>query len=139
MTNEILYYGGIIITVAFGILSIVLFFKLHIYAVIGELTGVTAKKGIKRLKDEGNTGVKKKGFAIRNNTSKILVRRSRNSSKLNRSQKLEEETTVLRKEEGETTVLQQKEEETTVLAFGQQIQFELEKDIVVTHSDETIS
>lgn len=155
MTNEIMYYGGMITAILFGILSIVLFFVLHIYAVVGDLTGITAKRRIKKLKDDGNGQAKGKLVAIRNNTSKVLVRRNRTTIKLDKKQeekatlklfrnkdktvdKQVDETVVLKGNDAETTVLQTTENETTVLKPNNSIYFEMEKDIVITHSDEKI-
>lgn len=145
MANEILYYGGMIAAVIFGILAVLLFFILHIYFVIGDLTGITAKRRIRKLRNEGNIDKKNKISSIRNNTSKILVRHNKAISKSNKIQDSEKETLKLlrskgkaQKKEDETTVLKCNENETVVLDSNKRVYFEIEKDIVITHSDETI-
>ena len=48
---EICFYGGLTLAIIFLIVSVVLFIVLKIPKVIGELTGKSAKKGIKEMKD----------------------------------------------------------------------------------------
>lgn len=52
-TYEICYYGGMIAAIVLLIVTIVLFFVLKIPRVIGELTGLTARKGVKTIKEKG--------------------------------------------------------------------------------------
>ena len=75
---EICFYGGLILTIIFLLLSIILFVVLNIPKVFGELTGRAAKKGIKE-KQQGNvtdSSVAKKEQAkyYNQNTGKIKVR-----------------------------------------------------------------
>lgn len=167
MANEIMYYGGMITAIVFGVLAVILFFALHIYSVIGDFTGITAKRRIRKLKDEGSGRAKSKLSAIRNNTSNILVRHNKTTSKLDKNQVAEKEThklfknrekiqnknanetMVLQRNEAETTVLQSAKNDTmvlqcdknktAVLGSDEQVYFEIEQDIVITHSDEKIN
>lgn len=185
VVNQMMFYGGIIGAVLFGIGAIILFFVFRIYAVIGELTGITAKRSIKKIQKEGYEG-KSKIRAIRENTDKIVPKRGRTTGRLQPKENIEDQTTLLEQEiEEQTTLLnQQVEDKTTVLdqttileqtsVLGQtsvleqtniqeqakvssqtsvleqemrnqttvlqqpQIQFEIEEDVVVTHTEERI-
>lgn len=75
---EICFYGGLILAIIFFIVSVVLFIVLKIPKAIGDLTGRTAKKSIKEMKDGASTkeSVAKKEQAKYYNqgTGKIKVR-----------------------------------------------------------------
>ena len=75
---EICFYGGLILAIIFFIVSVVLFIVLKIPKAIGDLTGRTAKKSIKEMKDVASTkeSVAKKEQAKYYNqgTGKIKVR-----------------------------------------------------------------
>lgn len=158
MANEIMFYGGMIGAVLFGIGAVILFFVFRIYAVIGELTGITAKRSIRKIQKEGYEG-KSKIRAIRENTDKIVTKRGRTTGKLQPktkkqmavdnqkvndetivlNQKVNDETIVLnQKSENETTVLQQNVGEETTVLQQPYIQFEVVEDVVITHSDEKV-
>lgn len=157
LANEIMFYGGIVGAVLFGIGAIILFFVFRIYAVIGEVTGITAKRSIRKIQKEGYEG-KSKMRAIRENTEQIVTRRGKTTGRLKpkvnnqiniENQEVDEQTTVLNQSmdeqttvlnqmvDDQTTVLNQTMEETTVLQQPQ-IQFEMEEDVVVTHTEERI-
>lgn len=122
-----MFYGGIVGAVLFGIGAVILFFVFRIYAVIGELTGVTAKRSIKKIQKEGYEG-KSKIRAIRENTDKIVPKRGRTTGRLQPKENIDEQTTLLEQGmEDQTTVLNQP-----------QIRFEMEEDVVVTHTEERI-
>lgn len=167
MANEIMFYGGMAGAILFGVGAIILFFVFHIYAVIGELTGITAKRSIRKIQKEGYEG-KSKIRAIRENTDKIVTKRGRTTGRLQPKTKKQAavekqnvqgettllnqnvnddtvvlspnanyETTVLNQNMKETTVLNQNAEETSVLQQPK-IRFEVVEDVVVTHTDEKI-
>ncbi len=59
MTYEIYRYifiGGAALTAIFFVVSIILFFTLKIYAVIGDLSGATAKKAIANIRSQAESG-----------------------------------------------------------------------------------
>lgn len=158
LANEIMFYGGMIGAILFGIGVIVLFFVFRIYEVIGELTGITAKRRIRKIQKEGYEG-KSKIRAIRENTDQIVPKRGRTTGRLQPktkkqiavgNQSMKDETVVLHQNvndetvvlnqmsEDETTVLRQNVEEETTVLQQPQIQFEVVEDVVITHSDEKI-
>ena len=53
MIYEIMFYGGFALAGLLLAVSVFLFFKLHIAAVIGDVTGLTRKKQIKRIQQTG--------------------------------------------------------------------------------------
>lgn len=124
MANEIMFYGGAIGAVLFGIGAVILFFVLRIYAVIGELTGITAKRSIRKIQKEGYEGKNKKR-AIRENTDKIVTKRGRTTGRLQPKtkkqiagnvQNMKDETVVLHSEvNDETVVLHQNVDDGTVV------------------------
>ena len=145
MANEIMFYGGIAGAVLFGIGTVILFITFRIHTVIGELTGITAKRSIRRIQREGY-GEKSKVRAIRENTSEIVTKRGRTTKRLQKkeenqtvvlNQENEGQTTVL-DQELETVVLNQEPEEATTVLHHPKFRFEIEEDIVVTYSEEKI-
>lgn len=162
LTNEIMFYGGMIAAILFGVGAIILFFVFRIYAVIGELTGITAKRSIRKIQKEGYEG-KSKMRAIRENTDKIVTKRGRTTRRLQPKtneqvalenqtlhQNVNDETVVLHQNvnnetvvlnqnlEDGTTVLHQNVEEGTTVLQQPQIRFEVVEDVVVTHSDVSV-
>ena len=168
LANEIMFYGGIAGAILFGVGAIILFFAFHIYAVIGELTGITAKRSIRKIQKEGYEG-KSKVRAIRENTDKIVTKRGRTTGRLQpktkkqaviEKQNVQDETTLLNQNvQDETTLLNQnrndetvvlnqnRNPETTVLNQKEEetsvlqqpkIRFEVVEDVVVTHTDEKV-
>lgn len=160
LANEIMFYGGMIAAILFGVGAIILFFVFRIYAVIGELTGITAKRSIRKIQKEGYEG-KSKMRAIRENTDEIVTKRGRTTRRLQPKeqvvlenqtlhqnvnnetvvlhQNVNNETVVLNQNlEDETTVLHQNVEEGTTVLQQPQIRFEVVEDVVVTHSDVSV-
>ncbi|MGN0394289.1 MAG: hypothetical protein ACI4EF_02905 [Coprococcus sp.] len=60
---NIMLYGGLALAVIFAIVAIVLFFKLNIPKVIGDLTGSTAKKQIQEIREKGYESVQGAGVS----------------------------------------------------------------------------
>lgn len=124
MANEIMFYGGMAGAILFGVGAIILFFAFHIYAVIGELTGITAKRSIRKIQKEGYEG-KSKVRAIRENTDKIVTKRGRTTGRLQpktkkqaviEKQNVQDETTLLNQNvQDETTLLNQNRNDETVV------------------------
>ncbi len=82
--NETIYnimiYGGIALAVIFAVVAVILFIRLDIPKVIGDLTGHTAKKRIKEIQEKGYESVqgsgasKKEAIKEKTNSGKISVR-----------------------------------------------------------------
>lgn len=133
-----------------AVISIFLFFWLKIPAVVGDLTGTTARKGIEAIRS-GNSKSGNKGYG----SSEVNLRRGKLTAKMTPSGGLREqgqeegyglrteelhweETMVLgRPEWKETTVLPQTQSgETTVLTGNSEILFEILEDITMIHTEE---
>lgn len=151
MTNEIMFYGGIAGAVLFGIGAVILFFVFRIYAVFGELTGIKAKRSIRKIQQEGYER-KSKRHTIRENTDRIVSKRGKTTVKLQPKaevpktddnqttvlqQELNAQTVVLNQELNDQTVVLNQQAEETVAAVPQ-FRFEVEEDVVVTHTEEKI-
>lgn len=154
---KIMYYGGMGLAIVMFIASILLFIKLRIYKVVGDITGITAKKAIKEIRENNlKSGVKTY------KTSRINSERGKVTERIQSLQQIavsendmdpkeiteeltSEETTLLRNPGGqETTLLQNPEvegysNETTVLS-EQQVEnyFNLEVDIMIVNTYESI-
>lgn len=154
---KIMYYGGMGLAIVMFIASILLFIKLRIYKVVGDITGITAKKAIKEIRENNlKSGVKTY------KTSRINSERGKVTERIQSLQQIavsendmdpkeiteeltSEETTLLQNPGGqETTLLQNPEvegysNETTVLS-EQQVEnyFNLEVDIMIVNTYESI-
>lgn len=53
MIYQVMFYGGFALALVLLVVSIILFSKLHIGAVIGDVSGFTKKKQIERIRKEG--------------------------------------------------------------------------------------
>ncbi len=77
---NIMLYGGISLAIIFAIVAVILFVRLDIPKVVGDLTGYTAKKKIKEIREKGYESIQGSGAskqeAIKAKTSsgKISVR-----------------------------------------------------------------
>lgn len=140
MTYEIyryIFYGGMALSAAMLVTSIVLFIVLRIPNVIGDLTGANARKAIENIRSQNEeSGAKnykpsavnqergkvtekmtKSGRLIKNNTGPIAGHKTAKIStmKLDPECLPADETTVLSEPAPETTVLSAPASETTVL------------------------
>lgn len=87
--------GALISGIVFFIISVLLFFRLNIRKVIGDLTGSSAKKGakrskadVKRRKEQEQEFAKRRQAIAKSNEAKL-------SEKLAKTEKIVQETTVL--------------------------------------------
>lgn len=75
---EVCFYGGLILSIVFLIVAVVLFFVLKIPKVIGDLTGMTAKKTIRQMGNgaaaTGNLSKKEQEKYYNMGTGKITVK-----------------------------------------------------------------
>ena len=88
---NIMLYGGLALAVIFAVTAIVLFFTLKIPKAIGDVTGSTARKKIKEIREKGYESVQGVGIskkeAIKNHTTKISVRDVQSSESSKRAEK----------------------------------------------------
>ena len=90
---NIMLFGGIALAVVFAVIAVILFVKLDIPKVIGDLSGSTARKQIKEIREKGYESVqgsgasKKDAIKSKDSTGKIEVRDIK--QKTSRSEELE--------------------------------------------------
>ena len=90
---NIMLFGGIALAVVFAVVAVILFVKLDIPKVIGDLSGSTARKKIKEIREKGYESVqgsgasKKDAIKSKDSTGKIEVRDIK--QKTSRSEELE--------------------------------------------------
>ena len=78
--NEALYYGGMAFAIVMGITTIILFFAFNIPKIIGDLTGINAKRAINKLRDD-QTEDKKRGLSAKmSDSGRIKTPKSENKS-----------------------------------------------------------
>ena len=77
---NVMLFGGIALAVVFAVIAVILFVKLDIQKVIGDLSGSTARKQIKEIREKGYESLqgsgasKKDAIKSKGSTSKIEVR-----------------------------------------------------------------
>ena len=77
---NVMLFGGIALAVVFAVIAVILFVKLDIPKVIGDLSGSTARKQIKEIREKGYESLqgsgasKKDAIKSKGSTSKIEVR-----------------------------------------------------------------
>ena len=77
---NIMLFGGIALAVVFAVVAVILFVKLDIPKVIGDLSGSTARKQIREIREKGYESVqgsgasKKDAIKSKDSTGKIEVR-----------------------------------------------------------------
>lgn len=126
---EICFYGGLILAIIFLITSVVLFIVLKIPKVVGDLTGRTAKKTIKEMKEgtpvKESVAKKEQAKYYNQQTGKIKVRESATVDMGNKSgtdMTGDEATDVLNMDGEEVTdvLAMEGEEATDVLAMEEE-------------------
>ena len=145
---NIMLFGGIALAVVFAVVAVILFVKLDIPKVIGDLSGSTARKQIREIREKGYESVqgsgasKKDAIKSKDSTGKIEVRDIKR--KTSRSEELEKKGNELKKEqqsrmdefERETDILQgpdDYEKETDILTEPDD--YERETDILSADVD----
>lgn len=159
-TYRFIFVIALILSIVFLVTAVILFFRLHIPRVIGDLSGATARKAIRSIREQNRkTGDK----AYR--SSMVNLQRGKLTNKITASGRLEEaplsengmgmptekirtektavgnETTVLQNPQNETTVLNMPQaQETTVLSQEQAKlgQFAIIYEITFIHTNEII-
>lgn len=118
MSYQIMFYGGLAAFLLFLVITVFLFFYLRIADVIGNLSGITAKRNIRKIRNEGQSG-KGKSPAQKDefqNFDEIKTKRGKTTSRL------------VTKQDNNTTLLVQNK------TGG----FQKTIDIVFVHSEERI-
>ena len=165
---NIMLYGGIALAVIFAVAAVILFIRLDIPKVIGDLTGHTAKKQIKEIQEKGYESIqgsgasKKDAIKTKTGSGKISVRDIKSNEeisqkanerykkavseleKANETVDYEHETDILETEEDYeqiTDILsddEDYEQETDVLSINKAEKFITLVDVVVVHTEESI-
>lgn len=138
-------YACAAISSLFLVISIVLFFKLKILSVIGDLSGSTARKAINDIRERNALSGNKayKPSAVNRERGKITDRITQTGSVPNETDE------IMRVNVGTEKISASCENETTVLASETTVLpsssadgsswVEIEEDIVFTHTDEKIN
>ena len=137
---EIIFYAGTVLACLFLIISIVLFVKNGVWKLIGDVTGLNAKRAIRKLDKKGAEDTSKTE-AINQEVSKVLVHRATTTGSLQavtESVKKEKPRRVDRKKIRKRRI---KEEKTTLLQDEEQKEnnnsiFEVEDEIIVLAGEE---
>lgn len=176
------FYVALALCIIMFVVSVVLFFKLRIIAVIGDLTGTTAKKEIESMREQNRTSGNKAhkpspvnqargkltdkmtpSGKLKSRSSNLII--STGTGKIQTAELISETTVLSDDTSAETTVLETANEttvlscapETTVLVSGEEKAaesvasvtakklaikasdvFEIEDDIIFTHTSEKI-
>ena len=146
MTYEMYHNIFIICSVSAGVtglVTILLFFLLRIPAVIGELTGVTARKGIEEIRN-GNVKNSHQKREPKRKKRRQKEKTDLNASNMIQSQDQQMGTAVLAQEQAieilgwnrqmETALLQNQENDTALLGA----EFEVLQDITIVHTEESV-
>lgn len=136
MINQVLFYVGLISFLLFLTITLFLFFYLRIIETIGTLSGMTAKRNIKKIHDMGQKdrqAGRRPEVRSYEASGEIKAKRGRTTAKLI----LESREAV---QNQETTLLQEgfQGQDTTLLESGQIQSFQKIIDIVIVHSQERI-
>ena len=133
-----LYIGFLIAAIVLLVISVVLFIRLDVVGIIGFLTGSQAKKEIERLEKEGIKKSDKKAAEKAKKESEkphsVKIRQVSDLPQITITRKLEdgtEEMTVLLREEDET-------ENGTMVLAQEQLEFYVEREIMIIHTNEII-
>lgn len=124
--------GGYTIAGIFMIMSIILFFKCQILAIIGEMTGSTKKKQIKQMREKNNFVKKEDSYQNlkknheNNNTSTIML--------ADIKQDIEQNTVLLQ----DNYHVDTKDNESTIVLEDEMDSFVMLKNIVIIHTREII-
>ena len=146
---NVMLFGGIALAVVFAVIAVILFVKLDIPKVIGDLSGSTARKQIKEIREKGYESLqgsgasKKDAIKSKGSTSKIEVRELSKSRSHHHTRPEEADsekaTDILRPEEDyekETDILRPEEDyekETDILRPEED--YEKETDVLRSEED----
>ncbi len=137
---EIMFYAGTVLACLFLIISIILFIKNGVWKLIGDVTGLNARRAIKKLDKKGAEDTSKTE-AIHQEVSKVLVHRATTTGSLQAVTESIEKEKSRRSERKKTRKRHAKEEKTTLLqntqeqANGNNI-FEVEDEMIILAGDQ---
>ena len=133
MNYQMIYYGGLVTFLLFLVISVVLFFVFNIGKTIGDLSGYTAQKNIKKIRE----GSKKETFRTGALIQTVTVKHGKTTTKL-----ISDSTTQrpVQEEGQETTLLMNVNEvqETTLLINQTVHGFRMVIDVLIANSQERI-
>lgn len=133
MSYRIMFYGGLILFLLFFLLALFLFFYLKIGKAIGNLSGLSAKRNIRKNGDKNQTSKENlRNGGNRENSGEIKVKRGRTTTKLTHKDSgmpVAEETTLLVNDLPETVNIRSEQKNGSFLKT---------LDIVIVHSKEKI-
>ncbi|MBU3112353.1 hypothetical protein [Clostridium lacusfryxellense] len=141
MRYEIMYYVGMAMVILMFIVSVLLFIKLKIYKVIGDLTGSTAKKAIKN-KREYNMQTNEKIYhtgAMNKERGRLTDKMSpisRVLRKLGQPGKISGETSLLAQQHQHKEEQQQEQEKEKEL--NSEYYFDIDFDLMLINTNESI-
>ena len=137
---EIMFYAGTVLASLFLIISIVLFVKNGVWKLIGDVTGLNAKRAIKKLDKKGAEDTSKTE-AINQEVSKVLVHRATTTGSLQAVTESVEKEKPRRVDRKKIRKRRIKEEKTTLLQDEAQKEnhnsiFEVEDEMIVLAGEE---
>lgn len=133
MNYQIMYYGGLVTFLLFLVISVVLFFAFNIGKTIGSLSGYSAQKNIKKIRESGKKETVTTGALVQ----AVTVKHGKTTTKLISDSTMQQPV----QEEGqETTLLMSVNDvqETTLLINQTVKEFRMVIDVLVANSQERI-
>ena len=137
---EIMFYAGTVLACLFLIISIILFIKNGVWKLIGDVTGLNARRAIKKLDKKGAEDTSKTE-AIHQEVSKVLVHRATTTGSLQAVTESIEKDKVQRSGRKKARKRHTKEEKTTLLQNTQEQAnsndiFEVEDEMIILAGDQ---
>ncbi len=133
MNYQLMYYGGLVAFLLFFVISVVLFFVFNIGKTIGSLSGYSAQKNIKKIREGSKKETVRTGALVQ----AVTVKHGKTTTKLTS----DSTTQMPNQEEGqETTLLMNVNEvQETTLLINQTINgFRMVIDVLIANSQERI-
>ena len=137
---EIMFYAGTVLACLFLIISIILFIKNDVWKLMGDVTGLNARRAIKKLDKKGAEDTSKTE-AIHQEVSKVLVRRATTTGSLQAVTESIEKDKAQRSDRKKTRKRRTKEEKTILLQNTQEQAnsnniFEIEDEMIILAGDQ---
>ena len=137
---EIMFYAGTVLACLFLIISIILFIKNGVWKLMGDVTGLNARRAIKKLDKKGAEGTSKTE-AIHQEVSKVLVHRATTTGSLQAVTESIEKDKAQRSDRKKTRKRRTKEEKTILLQNTQEQAnsnniFEVEDEMIILAGDQ---
>ena len=137
---EIMFYAGTVLACLFLIISIILFIKNDVWKLMGDVTGLNARRAIKKLDKKGVEDTSKTE-AIHQEVSKVLVRRATTTGSLQAVTESIEKDKAQRSDRKKTRKRRTKEEKTILLQNTQEQAnsnniFEIEDEMIILAGDQ---